>query len=369
MIEKVKLGEQVEFQRGYDLTHDNMNGGPYPVVGSTSIIGYHDTYKAEDGITIGRSGTVGIPRLINGKYWPHNTSLFTTDLKGNNREYLFYLLTNLHIDKMKTGSTVPTLNRNDLYPLEIPFETDVSEQKKIARFLSSIDYKISNNEAICSDLESMAKTLYDYWFVQFDFPDENGKPYKSSGGKMVWNEELKREIPEGWEVKTVGSMLGIYPKTVSVPRDDYKKGSRYPIVDQSKEYICGYTDDEERVLHMDDAVVFGDHTNVAKYVNFDFARGADGTQIINSNEIRLPNYVLYLQICSFPIIEEGYSRHYKFLKEQKAVIPNVGVSAGYMEIVKPALEERRRLIEENRELSSLRDYLLPMLMNGQVSVK
>ena len=79
----------------------------------------------------------------------------------------------------------------------------IDKQHDIVSALKHIDEKILNNNTICSTLESMAKLLYDYWFVQFDFPNDNGKPYKSSGGKMVWNEELKREIPEGWEVKTI----------------------------------------------------------------------------------------------------------------------------------------------------------------------
>ena len=212
----------------------------------------------------------------------------------------------------------------------------------------------------------MAKTIYDYWFTQFDFPDKNGKPYKSSGGKMVWNEELKREIPEGWKATSIGSILGDYPKTASILRDDYGLGSKYPIIDQSKDYICGYTDDYDNVLHMNDAIVYGDHTNYTKYVNFDFARGADGTQIINSNEPALPNYILYQQILLLPIIEKGYSRHFKFLKEQYVIVPEFEVSKKYMDMVEYSLLKAKEIITENQQLTSLRDWLLPMLMNGQV---
>ena len=106
------------------------------------------------------------------------------------------------------GSSMPNINSEILskVPIVLP---DKREQDSIASFLDNIDNKISNNNDICSDLESMAKLLYDYWFVQFDFPDENGKPYKSSGGKMVWNEELKREIPDGWEVKPLSEVFDI----------------------------------------------------------------------------------------------------------------------------------------------------------------
>lgn len=242
-------------------------------------------------------------------------------------------------------------------------------QKKAGELLDDINFKIKCNNKINAELESMAKTIYDYWFLQFEFPNEDGKPYKSSGGKMVWNEELKREIPEGWEVVQIGKILDKYPKTESVLRDDYEKGNLFPIIDQSKDFICGYTDDKDKVLHLKDAIVFGDHTNFAKYINFDFARGADGTQIVVSKNKNLPNYLLYLQIVSLPVIEQGYSRHFKFLKEQFVFVPNKIVSEKYMKIIEEALLLIKKNIFENRELSLLRDFLLPMLMNGQVGFK
>ncbi len=251
-------------------------------------------------------------------------------------------------------------------PIPLP---DINIQRKIGDILSYIDRKIENNNKINGELESMAKTIYDYWFLQFEFPNEERKPYKSSGGKMVWNEELKREIPEGWEVVKIGKILDKYPKTESVLRDDYEKGILFPIIDQSKYFICGYTDDKDKVLHLKDAIVFGDHTNFAKYINFDFARGADGTQIVVSKNKNLPNYLLYLQIISLPVIEQGYSRHFKFLKEQFVFVPNKIVSEKYMKIIEDALLLIKKNIFENRELSLLRDFLLPMLMNGQIGFK
>ena len=210
--------------------------------------------------------------------------------------------------------------------------------------------------------------MYDYWFTQFDFPDENGKPYRASGGAMVWCDELKRSVPKEWKIKKIGDILGKYPKTTSILRDDYNLGSKYPIIDQSKDYICGFTDDESRILKMENAVVYGDHTNAVKYVDFYFARGADGTQIINATNDSLPNYLLYLYIQGLPIIDKGYSRHFKFLKEQYVVIPPHWVSEKYMKIAKTQLLQIRYNIFENYKLTALRDWLLPMLMNGQATI-
>lgn len=99
-----------------------------------------------------------------------------------------------------TGSTIKNLAPSQVANYEFELKDNV-DKYKVSNLLSSIDNKIENNNKINAELESLAKTIYDYWFLQFEFPNEEGKPYKSSGGKMVWNKELKREIPEGWAVK------------------------------------------------------------------------------------------------------------------------------------------------------------------------
>ena len=123
--------------------------------------------------------------------------------------FIHYLLATDLVKKQLESRASGTQQRNispdDVYDVDF-FLPDITIQKQIGAFLFDIEQKIENNHAICSDLEGVAKLLYDYWFVQFDFPDENGKPYKSSGGKMVWNEELKREIPDGWNLTTIGDI-------------------------------------------------------------------------------------------------------------------------------------------------------------------
>ena len=138
-------------------------------------------------------------------------------------EYLLAVLLSSFVKQQidqvsKLGSIVSNFAIGDLHKLIIPI---LEDQESVANFSSTIANKLSNNAAICSDLESMAKLLYDYWFVQFDFPDENGKPYKSSGGKMVWNEELKRVIPEGWSSHTIANIAKIDAVSIT-PRQGIK---------------------------------------------------------------------------------------------------------------------------------------------------
>lgn len=246
---------------------------------------------------------------------------------------------------------------------------DLSEQQRIAKILSNIDAKIELNKKISRELETMSKELYDYWFVQFDFPNEQGKPYKSSGGKMVWNETLKREIPEGWEVSTVGKTINKIPNTARVPSSEYLRDGLIPVIDQSSDFIAGYTNDPDSVLKSKSGyIVFGDHTRIVKYIRFPYARGADGTQVLKSNNPCIPEELFYQIIKSIDLSNYGYARHFKFLKDTLIVIPEKNISGNFAEITKPIYEKQAKLVFENIELSKLRDWLLPMLMNGQVRV-
>lgn len=329
------------------------------------------TKDSETRDDIGMSAYIAddLPETILG----YHCAVITPDEKALDGRYLNAYLSSRYGRKYfeyKAGGSGQryTLTVEGISNIKIPL-IPLSEQKKIGKFLSNLDKKIENNNAISSQLESLAKTIYDYWFLQFDFPDENGNPYRSSGGKMVWNNELKREIPEGWKAVQIADILGQYPRTQTVNRDDYKKGEKYPIIDQSKDFICGYSDDSNKALHMKDCIVYGDHTTFLKYINFDFCRGADGTQVINSKEANLSNILLYYELKELPIIEIGYKRHFKFLKSQCIIVPSKQINDLFRNASKTLFDKKKNILKENRQLTSLRDFLLPLLMNGQVTLK
>ena len=294
--------------------------------------------------------------------------------EGIDSNFLYYLAISPTFRKRAISCMEGTSGRKrvnestlKLYDILLPQE---KQQKKIANVLLALDKKIELNNRINAELEVMAKTLYDYWFVQFDFPNENGKPYKSSGGKMVYNSILKREIPEGWEDGKIEEVLDKVPHTIKILNKDILRVGMYPVVDQGQEYICGFTNTKESVLEVNDAhVIFGDHTTIVKLVNFDYSRGADGTQILISKEERVPNYLLYQMVNNLDLTNYGYARHFKFLKEAKIILPMANISNKYNQIVIPLYEKWRNNFLENINLSKLRDWLLPMLMNGQVTVK
>jgi type I restriction enzyme S subunit len=365
-----RLGDLINLKRGYDLPENQRRPGPYPVISSAGITGYHDEYMVEGtGVVTGRYGTLGEMYYVDGKYWPHNTALYVTTFKGNDPKYIYYLLSCLGRIRTSDKSAVPGVNRNELHEMAIPAVTDKNQQQKIAAVLSALDAKIDCNNRINTELEAMAKTLYDYWFVQFDFPDANGNPYKSSGGKMLYNATLKREIPAGWSDAVVADILDKSPSSTKILNKDIRDSGAIPVIDQSQSYICGFTDEKTSlIVPKQPHVVFGDHTRAVKLVNFSYARGADGTQILVSKDMRMPGYLMYQAVSDIDLSSYGYARHFKFLKESKILLPDKAIAQKYQVTVTPWFEKTREVIFENLELARLRDWLLPLLMNGQVTV-
>ena len=287
--------------------------------------------------------------------------------------FLYYALTQdsffEYVMKGSKGTKMPRGDKSQIMNFVIP-DLEIDEQIKIGKLLKSIDQKIQINNQINQELEAMAKTLYDYWFVQFDFPDQNGKPYKSSGGKMVYHPELKREIPEGWGVESVGNLLDKVTKAEKIENNSIEFIGEIPVIDQSQKFIAGVTNNENALLQAQDGhVIFGDHTRVVKYINFDYARGADGTQVLISNNENISNVLLYHMIEDFDLSNYGYARHFKFLKEKTVIVPDKEVSSKFETQANVIYEKIKNNIFENQELTQLRDWLLPMLMNGQVKVE
>lgn len=163
---RVKLGEVLEFHRGYDLPISKIIEGKFPVVFSNGEKKYHYEYKIKaPGITIGRSGTLGKPFFVNEDFWPHNTTLFVSNFFGNDPKYLYYFLKTLDLGNYNAGAGVPTLNRNHIHTIQVEIPP-LSEQKKIAEVLSAYDDLIEVNQKKIKILETLAQTLYKEWFVK-----------------------------------------------------------------------------------------------------------------------------------------------------------------------------------------------------------
>lgn len=264
------------------------------------------------------------------------------------------------------GATMPNLNTGILS--SIPFHgPEKAEQERIANVLSAIEEKIELNNRINAELELMAKTLYDYWFVQFDFPDANGRPYKTSGGKMVYNPTLKREIPEGWEPVSVGKIVDI--KTGKEDANYATESGKYHF------FTCG-----ESALRCDDFVFEGKAVLLAGNGSFSVKRYEGKFNAYQRTYVLIPKQdelyaPLYFAVNDKIKTLTSGSRGsiVKFIT--KGDIEDICLpipknrKLGFVKTLNSCFNEASKLYEQNLELVSLRDWLLPMLMNGQVTVK
>ncbi len=283
------------------------------------------------------------------------------------------------ISCMEGTSGRKRVNENTLKNFEFNFP-NLSTQKSIAKVLSDLDAKIEVNHRINDELESLAKTIYDYWFVQFDFPDGEGKPYKSSGGKMVYNEEVKREIPEGWEVKKLSDIANI-------TMGQSPSGTSYNETGEGMIFFQGSTDfgwrfPENRVYTTEPSR-FAKEDDILLSV-----RAPVGTMNIAMNDCCIGRGLSALNskdnFSSFLIYQMNYfKKKFDYLnsvgttfgsltKDElfnlELVYPEHSVLIRFEEIVSKLDAKIKINTKQNRELSALRDWLLPMLMNGQVGV-
>lgn len=205
-----KLKDISSFEYGKMPDKQKMVSKGYPVYSGYRIVGYYPEYMYErEKLLIIARGVGGTGDVKVSPPFSHVTNL---SIVFNEKEdivdykYLYYYLSNMNMKRLDTGSCQSqiTINQLEEYKVKLP---DKKIQTEISRFLSTIENKIELNNRINAELEATAKTLYNFWFVQFDFPNSKGKPYKSSGGKMEYNKELKREIPRGWSVKKMADWV------------------------------------------------------------------------------------------------------------------------------------------------------------------
>jgi len=305
-------------------------------------------------------------------------------------DYIYYALRSNYriLRNASTGSTaLPLLNKTDFDELTIPVHKHLPYQQKIAAVLSALDAKIDLNNRINAELEAMAKTLYDYWFVQFDFPDKNGKPYKTSGGKMVWNKELKREIPDGWEAGVASDIFTSNP-SLSFPKDtvgSYIDMSALPTSGfmtgevQQKPYNGGlkFQNGDVVVARITPCLENGKTGLITLLGKDEIGFGSTEFIVLRGKNRALSGFAACLSrsdlFRKFAIANmtgtSGRKRiEAKTLETFSMAIPPDRMLEKFEETVSPFFKTTTVNAKKNQHLSSLRDWLLPMLMNGQVTV-
>lgn len=306
-----------------------------------------------------------------------------------NVEYLYYYL-KFHIKEIEalgSGTTFKEVSKVALQKFEINIP-NLEEQKRIGNLLSSLDQKISLNRKINDNLEAMAKQLYDYWFVQFDFPNEEGRPYKSSGGKMVWNDKLKREIPEGWSDAKIKDIANTYSGgTPTSANQDYYIGGKIPwinsgelnnlVITETSNYITdlGLNNSSAKLYPQNTILValYGATAGKVSLLSFEACsnQAVCGVMPTDDNMTTYIRYHLASLYEHFIILSSGSARDnisQDTIKNTILPIPRVEILKKYEDIVKPIVDKIIANQKEVENLAKQRDELLPLLMNGQVSV-
>ena len=340
-------------------------------------------------VIISARGTVGVLAQI-GKPMCFNQSCF--GLRGKkeliDNDFLYYVLKNYihNLKKKSQGSVFDTINIKsfDLMEIDIP---NYASQCDIASVLSVLDQKIELNNRINAELEAMAKTLYDYWFVQFDFPNEDGKPYKSSGGKMVYNSILKREIPEGWETNTIAQVFSTsLGGTPSTHNKDYwhnadihwissAETTFFPIISSEQKITLKGLEHSAACLLPKGTVVI----SIVRYIRPSIlgVDAATNQSVVGIKETDIfKSSFIYPYLCGevpkFMALRTGAQQPHinkKVIDDNIIIIPINSVLELYYKIANPIFDKIMTVAFENKHLIELRDFLLPMLMNGQVTVK
>ena len=339
----------------------------------------------------------------------HNNSFIVNLMNEElDKDYLFTVLCSPFVKNqalsLAKNSVQPDLTHDMFKSIVIPVpEKEI--QIKIAKEIEAINSKIENNNNINIELESMAKTIYDYWFLQYEFPDEKGKQYKSSGGKMVWNEELKRKIPEGWEVKLIGDSIkksknGDWGNEEVTSQDDIKvncfRGADFISITKDFHMTAPIRyikkSNSDRLLEDGDLIteISGgsptQSTGRIGYINEKFLQRSENVMdCSNFCKAFTPinkNYQFWLYQTWQSLYESGAMFNYEskttgiknlmfddFIGSIYLAYPSEKLLLKYQEMLGLFYNKIQENLKQNQELASLRDFLLPMLMNGQVGFK
>lgn len=305
-----------------------------------------------------------------------------------NKDFAYYLFmtqtVRQQISRSASGTKVKHTSPEKIYEVQV-YIPKIQTQRNIAKILTTLDQKIQTNNQINQELEAMAKTLYDYWFVQFDFPDQNGKPYKSSGGKMVYHPELKREIPEGWGVDSLWNIANFYNGlAMQKYRPDTNEDGYLPVI-KIREMMNGFSKDTEKArldIPTEAVVESGDilfsWSATLEVIIWGKERGALNQHIFKVTSDTYPKSFIYFELKSYLKVFKSIAELRKttmghitqdHLKQAKIVVPPIEIISKLDAKLQPTMLKQQILENQNQELTQLRDWLLPMLMNGQVKVE
>jgi len=396
---RTTIGEQVTLQRGFDITRSVQRVGKVPVISSGGISSYHDTSQLPGpGVILGRKGVVGSVYYIETEYWPHDTTLWVKDFHGNYPRFVYYFFRNFapRLAKLDVGSANPTLNRNHVHPTEVLWPS-LPIQHTIADILGSLDDKIEINHQLDETLKTLAQAIFQSWFVDFDPVRARSMGRKPEGMDAesaalfprVFEEIEGRKIPKGWKIGSLSDIIDLIGGgTPQTSIEEYWNGDIpwFSVVDAPEESDVFVIDTEK---HITKAGVENSSTNMLPVgTTIISARGTVGKLALVGTPMAMN------QSCYGIIGKAGYSNYFVHFQMRRAiadlqqqthgtvfetitrqtfdsvkiVIPPIELAQKFDQTVHGDLERIRTNLLESRTLVTLRDSLLPRLMNGEIIV-
>ena len=348
-----------------------------------------DTFAFDDDVILlagnNAQGNFHLQRY-KGKFNAYQRTYVITAKAGYDIDYIKYSLelSLQHLKRIAQGSQTKFLTMQILDSFrvaDIPYEY----QKSLVGSVREIDRKISVNSNICAKLEAMAKMLYDYWFTQFDFPNADGKPYRSSGGEMVWNDQLKREIPKDWEVDNLYRIAN-FINGLACQKYRPADGERGLPVIKIREMHEGISKDTEQVSEnipeknkiYDGDVLFSWSATLEVMYWFGGKGGLNQHIFKVSPKVPFTKEYMYEQLSAYVInfVKMAEARKTTMghittdhLEQSRIVVPPEHIIENFSKVIAPIHKKLGQCHKENRELTKLRDWLLPILMNGQATVE
>lgn len=334
-----------------------LDEGEYPVIdqGQLPIAGYTSDHeivvRAPLPITIFGDHTRAVKLAKEPfAYGADGTQLLYPNSEHIDPTFFYYAVKNIDLSNYFYARHFKFLKE-----LEVNIPDEKGVQLRIASILSAYDDLIENNRRRIQLLEQAARLLYKEWFVHLRFPGHE-------------HTQIIDGVPEGWEKKQVKDLLAKVKRPGKIQKEDYLSDGPIPCVDQSREFIGGYTDQIETMIDELPMIVFGDHTRILKFIDFPFACGADGTQLLAAHDPKISQEFFFFSLDAIDLSNYFYARHFKFLKDQHILRPTDVLIDQFTGVARPILKQVKLLREQNGELAKARDLLLPKLMNGEVAV-
>ena len=376
---KIRLGEALTLQRGFDITKAEQSPGNIPIISSSGISSFHSRSKSKGpGVIIGRKGTLGTVHYIREAYWPHDTTLWVKDFKNNSPEFIAYFLKMLKLENFDTGAANPTLNRNHVHKIEVFFPIEIQTQRKIAAILTAYDDLIETNKRRIALLEKMAEELYREWFVRMRFPGHQ-------------NTKFVKGVPVGWQIRKIEDAFeftggGTPSKSVSsywnsgtvnwfTPSDI--TGADGIFLTESEDQCSeeGLARSSAKIFPAYSVMMTSRATIGAIGINKTPACTNQGFITCIPNETYpLPYLYQWLklakpyfeQLCggaTFPELTKGT------FKKLGILTPPIDLTKRFTEISNPILKAIEYQLEQNKSLTRTRDLLLPRLISGKLSIE